>query len=139
MRKIAVITPISHLDGIFELLLSKGKVFLHETSSKNNVRELFKNNFSIGSHGYNHFWWGKISKKDQEKEIKKSIEFFKKIQVFNQNFSVCLPYGNSNFHTNTILKKYKIKYALTTNVGNINKDNISQIYKIPRFDTNDFK
>jgi len=40
MKNIAVITPISHLEGIFELLLTKGKVFLYEESKKNQVREL---------------------------------------------------------------------------------------------------
>jgi len=43
MRKIAVITPISHLEGIFELLLTKGKVFLYETSPKTSVRKLLLN------------------------------------------------------------------------------------------------
>ena len=32
--KIAVITPVSHLKGIIELLETKGEVFLHETASK---------------------------------------------------------------------------------------------------------
>ena len=107
--------------------------------NKDNIKELYKDNFSIGSHGYNHFWWGKIKKSDQGKEIKKSIEYFKKNKVYNQNFSVCLPYGNSNYHTDKIMKKYKIKYALTTKAGDVNKYNISNYFKIPRFDTNDFK
>ena len=38
--KIAVITPVSHLDGIVELLLSKGNIFLYEESTKDQVREL---------------------------------------------------------------------------------------------------
>ena len=40
MRKIAVITPVSHLEGIVELLLTKGKVFLYEESTKEQVRKL---------------------------------------------------------------------------------------------------
>tara|TARA_R110002167_G_scaffold45006_1_gene135233 strand:- start:359 stop:1279 length:921 start_codon:yes stop_codon:yes gene_type:complete len=40
MKKIAVITPISHLEGVVGLLLTKGKVFLYEEASKNAVREL---------------------------------------------------------------------------------------------------
>ena len=39
-RKIAVITPVSHLDGIVELLLTKGRVFLYEESTKKQVRKL---------------------------------------------------------------------------------------------------
>ena len=37
---IAVITPISHLDGIVELLLTKGTLFYFEESTKDRVREL---------------------------------------------------------------------------------------------------
>jgi len=40
MKRIAVITPVSHLEGIVDLILTKGTVFLHETSSKEQVREL---------------------------------------------------------------------------------------------------
>ena len=40
MKKIAVITPVSHLKGMVELLLTKGKIFLYEESTKNQVREL---------------------------------------------------------------------------------------------------
>ena len=107
--------------------------------NKNNIQELYKNNFSIGSHGYNHFWWKKINKNEQEMEIKKSINYFKKIKVFDKNFSVCYPYGSYNLQTLNLLKKYKIKFALTTRVGSVNKKNIKKVYELPRFDTNDFK
>ena len=40
MKKIAVITPVSHLKGIIELLLTKGELYLHEESTKEQVREL---------------------------------------------------------------------------------------------------
>ena len=107
--------------------------------NKNNIQELYKNNFSIGSHGYNHYWWEKINKNEQEMEIKKSINYFKKIKVFEKNFSVCYPYGSYNLQTLNLLKKYKIKFALTTRVGSVNKKNIKKVYELPRFDTNDFK
>ena len=40
MAKIAVITPISHLKGVVELLLTKGRIFLYEESTKEEVREM---------------------------------------------------------------------------------------------------
>lgn len=40
MKKIAVITPVSHLEGIVPLLLTKGTPFLYEKAPKNVVREL---------------------------------------------------------------------------------------------------
>ena len=38
-RKIAVITPVSHLDGVVELLESKGNVFLYENANKLEVKQ----------------------------------------------------------------------------------------------------
>ena len=47
--------------------------------NSSNVKELHNNNFTIGSHGYNHFWWGQTSKNKQEEELKK---FRVLIQIF---------------------------------------------------------
>ena len=38
--RIAVITPIRHLDGVYELLQTKGEVFMLEGGDRNEVREL---------------------------------------------------------------------------------------------------
>ena len=38
-KTIAVITPVSHLDGVVELLKSKGNVFLYETANKLKVKQ----------------------------------------------------------------------------------------------------
>ena len=43
MEKIAVITPISHLNGIVDLLSTKGKVLLYEQSTKEQVRKMLLN------------------------------------------------------------------------------------------------
>ena len=40
MKKIAVITPLSHLEGIIPLLMTKGTPFLYEKASKDVIREL---------------------------------------------------------------------------------------------------
>ncbi len=39
-RRIAVITPVSHLEGIIPLLMTKGTPFLYEEASKDTIREL---------------------------------------------------------------------------------------------------
>jgi len=44
MAKIAVITPISHLNGIVDLLHTKGQVFYLEEGTKNQVRNLLLSN-----------------------------------------------------------------------------------------------
>ncbi len=111
------------------------KLYMNE----NNILELYKNNFIVGSHGNNHYWWNKLSKNEQEYEIKKSINFFKKIKIYHENFSVCYPYGSYNLKTIQILKKHKIKFALTVKKDSLNKNNINNVFELPRYDTNDFK
>ena len=49
---------------------------------------------------------------------------------------MCYPYGDFNTHTISILKKYKCSRALTTIVNKVNKK--SNIFKLPRLNTNDF-
>lgn len=107
--------------------------------NKNNIQELYKNNFTIGSHGVDHLWWDKLSKNKQEIEIKSSINYLKKIKVYNENFSVCYPYGRYNNTTLKLLNKYKVKFALTTKVDKVNSRNISKSLELPRYNTNDFK
>ena len=80
----------------------------------------------------------KLNKEKQFKEIKDSINFFKKIEVYNENFSFCYPYGGFNADTIKILKKFNFKYALTTIFGSLNKKNIKDNFLIPRCDVNDF-
>ena len=43
MRKIAVITPVRHLEGIEELLATKGQVVYYERASKDEVRKALLN------------------------------------------------------------------------------------------------
>lgn len=104
-----------------------------------NIKEMFSNKMSFGSHGNNHYWWENLSNHDQERELKTSINFFKSIKVYDSNFSVCYPYGSYNLNTIKMIKKNNIKFALTTRVGSLNKKNIRNNFELPRHDTNDFK
>jgi peptidoglycan/xylan/chitin deacetylase (PgdA/CDA1 family) len=104
-----------------------------------NIKEMFSNKMSFGSHGNNHYWWENLSNHDQERELKTSINFFKSIKVYDSNFSVCYPYGSYNLNTIKMIKKNNIKFALTTRVGSLNKRNIRNNFELPRHDTNDFK
>ncbi len=102
------------------------------------IKEMYSENMSIGSHGYNHLWWEHLSSKKQEQEIDNSIKFFNKIGINTKNISVCYPYGSFNNLTIKILKKKKISFAVTTKPDNVNKHNIKNVYTLPRYDTNEF-
>tara|TARA_B100000315_G_scaffold236461_1_gene252230 strand:+ start:605 stop:1552 length:948 start_codon:yes stop_codon:yes gene_type:complete len=102
------------------------------------IKEMYNENMSFGSHGDYHYWWEYLKKKDQEKEIKNSINFFKKINFDTNSLSVCFPYGSHNNETLKLLSKYNISYALTAKPGIINKKNLTNHFTYPRLDTNDF-
>jgi len=102
------------------------------------IKEMYNESMSFGSHGDYHYWWEHLKKKDQEKEIKNSINFFKKINFDINSLSVCFPYGSHNDETLKLLSKYNISYALTTKPGIISKKNLTKNFTYPRLDTNDF-
>ena len=111
------------------------KLYMNEKQ----IKEMYNNNMSFGSHGYQHLWWNKLDYKNQLEQVNKSINYFKKIKIFDDNFSICYPYGGYNSDTISILKNTNSKFALTTEVGSINNQNIKDKFKLPRYDTNDFK
>lgn len=106
--------------------------------NKNQILEMNNYNMKFGSHGANHYWWNNLSMINQEKELIESKNYFKKININIENFSVCYPYGAFNSNTLKIMKKHDISFALTTDVGSVNKKNIFNKYTLPRYDTNDF-
>jgi len=107
--------------------------------NKEQITEMNKNQMFFGLHGYSHQRLEYLSVKKQSYEIENSIKYFEKIGISKNNISFCYPYGSYNKDTLSLLKKNKIKFALTTKLGPINISNISNNLEIPRFDTNDFK
>jgi peptidoglycan/xylan/chitin deacetylase (PgdA/CDA1 family) len=95
----------------------------------------------IGSHGYDHYWLGSLSKEKQEFEIKKSVEFINNIyrNVKHNYYTICYPYGNYNDDTILLLKKYNFQLGFTTivDIAKITNKNSDEKFKIPRLDTND--
>lgn len=93
----------------------------------------------IGSHGYDHYWLGSLSKEKQEFEVKKSIEFIKEVGGDINNWSICYPYGNYNANTISLLKENGCKLGLTTEVALADLTDTANdaIYKLPRLDVND--
>ena len=86
---------------------------------------------------WSYHYFGKLEKKDQEKEILNSINYFKKLGFDTSSFSLCYPSNSYNDDTLKLLSKYKIDFGLTTFKG-IDKSNIQKNFTFPRFDTNDF-
>lgn len=93
----------------------------------------------IGSHGYDHYWLGSLSREKQEFEIKKSIEFIKDIGGDVNNWTICYPYGDRNKETIQLLKDNGCKLGMTTDVAlaDLSNPEGDAIFNLPRLDTND--
>ncbi|MDR1340711.1 MAG: polysaccharide deacetylase family protein [Prevotellaceae bacterium] len=91
----------------------------------------------VGSHGYDHYWLGSLSKEKQEFEIQKSMEVIQKSiwGGVNHYNTVCYPYGNYNEDTLALLKQYDCRLGFTTEVrvASLNDSPLT----LPRLDTND--
>ncbi len=110
------------------------KLYLNEK----NIKEMNSDKMTFGSHGTYHKWLEYLKYEDQEKEIKESSIFFKKIIPNCKNLSFCYPYGSFNKKTIKLLKKYNFNLSFTSKPQAILKKNISKKFEYPRFDTNDF-
>lgn len=105
--------------------------------SVNEVRELVKNGMYVGSHGSMHYWLNKISKEEQEKDIKQSLKFLESVGASTSDWVMCYPYGAYNDSTLSLLERFDAALGITTEVrvANLASDNP---FTLPRLDTNDF-
>ena len=137
--------PLPQRKKILDLIFNR--IFKSSESSiskkiyidKRNMTEMASNAMIFGSHGYNHYWWETLKIREQENELKKSINFFKKNNLYKKPFSVAYHYGSYNQNSIKLLKKYKVSFALTTKPGPVNLRNIKNKFILPRYDANDFK
>ncbi len=128
---------------IIDKLLKKYSKKNQKELSKNyymnveDLKKLIKNKMYVGSHAQTHRWLNTLSYKDQESEIKNSLNFLKSVGVKTNNWVMCYPHGGYNKNTLKILKKNKCVVGLTANSG-IAYLQKKKLLTLPRFDTNEF-
>lgn len=90
----------------------------------------------IGVHGYDHYWLGKLSQEEMEKDISKALEVMGDF-IDRDAWVMNYPYGNYNTGVIAYIRKKGACLGLTTEVrvADLNKDSV---YELPRFDCNDF-
>ena len=104
--------------------------------NKQHLQHLVNDGMHVGSHGYDHYWWNKLSEEELGYEIDKSVDFLKLIGATNQVLSACYPYGS---WSDSVVKKLADKnfdIGFTTEV-NLANPSTSKSLLIPRIDTND--
>ena len=127
------------ISSLFKKYLGKNiKEFAEELyMSMSDIKNLVNNGMYVGSHGSSHRWLNKELKSYQEKDIKLSLKFLKKIGAPTRNWIMCYPYGGYNEDTLNILKSYNCSIGLTVKPGLANLKP-SKMLELNRFDTNDF-
>lgn len=135
-----------HLRNVMSNILFDKIVGIEESAfsrelymSLDQIKCMSSNGMHIGSHGYDHYWLGSLSKEKQQFEIQKSIEFISQIGGDVNNWSICYPYGNYNEDTISLLKENGCRLGLTTEVDLVSLDKLdgASIFELPRLDTND--
>jgi peptidoglycan/xylan/chitin deacetylase (PgdA/CDA1 family) len=103
--------------------------------NKKEIKELISEGMHIGSHGYEHYWWTKISKERLKKEIDLSLDFLKSFNQKEKFWSACYPYGHHNESVINILKEKSCSLAFTVEakISSLKENPL----KISRLDTND--
>ena len=64
----------------------------------------------VGSHGCEHVWLNQESKSKQEKEIRLSLDFLKKVGAPTKNWIMCYPFGGYNKETGEWFGKEVVWY-----------------------------
>ncbi|MDC3204470.1 polysaccharide deacetylase family protein [Pelagibacteraceae bacterium] len=103
----------------------------------NQLREIKSYGHEIGSHGFFHNWYSKLSEAEQSEDIQKSIKFLREHDLVGEKWSICYPYGDFNKTTIKILKNMNCSLGFTRVIPN-NDGGYRTKLTIPRWDTNDY-
>lgn len=95
-----------------------------------------RNGMHIGSHGYDHYWLDSLSKNEQEREIRLSLEFLGRIGSDLDNWVMCYPYGAYNKSLHSILREKGCRIGLSTHVDVADLEHEDPL-ALSRLDTND--
>jgi len=125
-------------DELFKKYVEIGeKAFCQELyMNEQQIEHLIRDGMHVGSHGYNHNWWNKLTFSDLEKEIDLSMDFLQHVGADMENWTACYPYGGYNKKVVDLLSKMNCKLAFTTEVD-IADITVMNRLMIPRLDTND--
>ncbi len=129
------------IDNLFDYCFSKKiqkRIFKNFYLNKSDIKRLAKMGMEIGSHGHSHKVLSLLKKKEQLKDIKKSIMFLENLIGKPINF-FCYPYGGKKMYNNdtiNILKTLKIKKGISVDSRKLSKND--SFLEMPRFDCIDF-
>ena len=127
---------INKLFNFFFSKLTQKKILEKFYLSRDDIIDIDRKGMIIGGHSHSHKILSSLSFKDQNKEIKKNINYLSKILKKKIDFFAS-PWGDKkSYNTNTIkILKKNVKYHFTTLQNKVLENN----YEIPRINCNKLK
>ena len=129
---------IKIVDTLFEKYIGmRENAFSRELyMNEEQLKHMLRSGQHIGNHGYNHYWWNSLNKKEMSQELDLSISFLEKLGVDMNNWTACYPYGSYDDQSIKMLNERGCKLAVTTEVDIATTNNDTRLI-MPRLDTND--
>lgn len=100
------------------------------------LRCMQRHGMHIGSHSYDHYWLNTLEPKEQEDQVRRSLEFLQLVGADTSAWTMCYPYGGYDDSLLGVLGKYGCRLGLTTEVAIADLEPARR-YNLARLDTND--
>lgn len=100
------------------------------------IKTMKKYNMYFGLHGYEHYWFDRLTEDEYKKDINAALDVFEGV-IDRNNWVFCYPYGATQEKLLSYCKSIHCVAGVTTEprVADLDKDDPMLI---PRFDTNDY-
>ena len=95
------------IEKLFARYVSKNEVcFARELyMNEEQLSMMVRHGMVIGCHGYEHLWMDSLSPQEQLDEIENSLDLLKSINMSQENWIMCYPYGVHNQSLRKICSK----------------------------------
>jgi peptidoglycan/xylan/chitin deacetylase (PgdA/CDA1 family) len=101
------------LDRIFARHFDEGAEFRATYLSRADIEELIRAGMEIGAHGHEHRWLGQLYYRDQEQDIRRSVEVMSETLGHHPRI-MSYPFGSYTIMTRRLAAKYGFQAAITT-------------------------
>jgi len=125
-------------DELFRKFVTENeKAFVDELyMNMSQIKTMQKYGMKFGIHGYDHYWMNRLSEAQLRDDISQALYVFRDV-IDPDDWACCYPYGSYSDDVIRTVKELGATSGFTTVVAAY-RPGKDDIYKIPRFDTNDF-
>lgn len=100
------------------------------------IKTMKKYNMYFGLHGYEHYWFDKLTETEYKQDIDRALEVFEGV-IDRNSWVFCYPYGATQESLLQYCKSINCVAGLTVEPKVADLDHVNPLL-IPRFDTNDY-